>query len=238
VQAILPAWTEPDAALHARLAEAIDPERRVLAALERITPVSGRRIADVGTGIGHYPMLLARRAGRTYGIESDPELLAVARHRAATSHQPNIRIVEGEPTALPLRDEAVDIVLSGRIEPDDRWLPAITESLRVLRRGGRLVVIGYYGRDDVASLLEPEVVRHALEATRRRTGWWLRHGFKIKVVHVRIDLGDEATAYELLPRLYGDRGRAYLMGPHGRSLRLNLGMYHRAKEAGADHPEP
>jgi SAM-dependent methyltransferase len=229
VRAILPAWTEPDAELHARLGEVIDPERRVLAALERIVPLSGKRIADVGTGIGHYPMLLARRTGRTYGIESDPALLAAARLRAGAAHQPNIRIVAGDPEHLPLRDGAVDVVLSGTIEPDDASLPAIAEALRVLRPGGRLVVIGYYGRDDVASLLEPEVVAHALVATQRRSGWWQRHGFKIKVVHSRIDLHDPATAVELLPRLYGDRGRAFVMGPHRPSLVLKLGLYHRAR---------
>jgi SAM-dependent methyltransferase len=229
---ILPAWTEADAALHARLGAAIDPERKVLEALERITPISGKRIADVGTGIGHYPMLLARRTGRTYGVESDPELLAAARRRAVASHQPNIRIVEGDIGSLPLRDGAVDIVLTSTIEPEDASAAAIAEALRVLRPGGRLVVIGYYGRDDVSDLLEPEVVAHALEATRRRTGWWLRNGFKIKVVHARLDLGDVATAQELLPRLYGDRGRAFLMRPHRASLRLNLGLYHLERPSG------
>jgi SAM-dependent methyltransferase len=228
---ILPDWTDLDPDLHARLAAAIDPDGKVLAALERITPIGGRRIADVGTGIGHYPMLLARRTGRTYGIESDPSLLAEARRRAVDAHQPNIRIVEGEPTALPLRDGAVDIVLSSRIDPDDRSLPAIAEARRVLRPGGRLIVIGHYGRDDVASLLEPEVVEHIMEATQRRTGWWLRNGFKIKVVHAKLDLGDTGTAHELLPRLYGDRGRAYLMGAHRLSLRLNLGLFHLAMPA-------
>lgn len=227
---ILPPWTDADPELHERLGAAIDPERRILAALERITPISGRRLADVGTGIGHFPMLLARRTGRTYGIESDPALLAEARRRTAASHQPNLRIVEGEPTALPLRDATVDIVLTSLIEPDDASLPAVAEAMRVLRPGGRLVVIGYYGRDDVSALLEPEVVAHAREATQRRTGWWLRHGFKIKVVHARLDLGDPATAHELLPRLYGDRGRAFLMRPHRPSLKLNLGLYHRALE--------
>jgi SAM-dependent methyltransferase len=229
MRAILPAWTEMDAALHARLGEVIDPERKVLAALERIVPLAGKRIADVGTGIGHYPMLLARHTGRTYGIESDPALLDVARERASAAHQPNLRIVEGGPEALPLRDGAVDVVLSGLIDPDDASLPAIAEMLRVLRPGGRLIVLGYYGRDEVASLLEPEVVAHALDATRRRSGWWLRHGFKIKVVHSRLDLSDPAIALELLPRLYGDRGRAFLMAPHPASLTLKLGLYHLGK---------
>jgi SAM-dependent methyltransferase len=229
VRAILPAWTDADAELHARLGDMVDPERKVLAALERITPISGKRIADVGTGIGHYPMLLARRTGRTYGIEADAELRDEARRRAADAHQPNIRIVAGEPERLPLRDGAVDIVLSGTIDPDDASLPAIAEALRVLRPGGRLVVIGYYGRDDLASLLEPEVVAHAFAATQRRTGWWLRNGFKIKVVHTRIDLSDAAMALELLPRLYGDRGRAYLMGPHPPSFELKVALYHRGR---------
>ena len=223
---ILPPWTDSDPVLHARLGAAIDPDRKVLGALERIVPLSGKRIADVGTGIGHYPMLLARRMGRTYGVESDPTLLAEARRRASDSHQPNIRIVEGVPTSLPLRDGAVDIVLTSLVDPEDGSLPAIEEARRVLRPGGRLIVIGHYGRDDVSSLLEPEVVEHAMDATRRRTGWWLRHGFKIKVVHARLDLGDATTAHDLLPRLYGDRGRAYLMQGHGPSLRLNLGLFH------------
>jgi SAM-dependent methyltransferase len=227
--ALLPPSTDADPELRARLGEVIDPDRKVLAALERILPLSGKRIADVGTGIGHYPMLLARRTGRTYGIESDPALLAAARARAGAAHQPNIRIVEGEAVSLPLRDGAVDLVLSGTIEPEDGSLPAIAEALRVLRPGGRLVVIGYYGRDDVRSLLEPEVVEHALQATHRRSGWWLRHGFKIKVVHARLDLHDEETAQELLIRLFGDRGRAYLMGPHRTSLELKLGLFHLAK---------
>lgn len=229
MRAILPPWTDPDPLLLEQLGEIIDPDRRVLAALERIVPLSGKRIADVGTGIGHYPMLLARRTGRTYGIEARPEMLEVARRRAEDAHQPNIRIVEGGGDHLPLRDGAVDVVLSGEIDPDDRYLPAIAEAMRVLRPNGRLVVIGYYGRDDIAGLLDPEAVERALDATQRRSGWWLRHGFKIKVVHSRIELHDDRTAAEVLPRLYGDRGRAFLAAPHPLSLRLRLGLYHLAR---------
>lgn len=230
MRAILPAWAQSDPELLARLGGLIDPERKILGALERITPLSGRRIADIGTGIGHYPMLLARRTGRTYGIEADEDLRAAARLRAGEAHQPNIRIVAGEPDRLPLRDGAVDVVLSGTITPYDVAIPSIDEAMRVLRPGGRLVVIGYYGRDDFASLLEPEVVEHALEATQRRSGWWLRNGFKIKVVHSCMALPDEEVALELLPLLYGDRGRAYLMSPHPLNLSLKFGLYHRGPD--------
>jgi SAM-dependent methyltransferase len=230
MRGILPAWTEPDPELYRQIGEMVDPGRKVLAALERIVPLSGKRIADVGTGIGHYPMLLARRTARTYGIESDPALLDEARQRASAAHQPNIRMIEGEARALPLRDGAVDVVLHGLIEAEDAWLPAIGEALRVIRPGGRLVVMGYYGRDDVAPLLEPEVVAEARHATQRRTGWWLRHGFKIKVVHARLDLRDAEAAHEILPRLYGDRARAFLMTAHPPMPELKLGLYHMARE--------
>jgi SAM-dependent methyltransferase len=231
MRGILPAWTEPDPELYRRLGEMVDPGRKVLAALERIVPLSGKRIADVGTGIGHYPMLLARRTARTYGIESEPALLEEARNRATAAHQPNIRMVEGEPTALPLRDGAVDVVLHGLIEADDGWLPAINEALRVIRPGGRLVVIGYYGRDDVGPLLEPEVVAEARHATQRKSGWWLRHGFQIKVVHARLDLRDAELAHAILPRLYGDRARAFLMSSYPAMPELKLGLYHLGKAA-------
>ena len=93
----------------------------------------------------------------------------------------------------------------------------------MLRPGGRLMVIGYYGRDDMAGLLEPEVVEHARQATQRRIGWWLRHGFKIKVVHTRVDLHDEAAAMELLP-LPVRRPRPRLPdGPHPRQPRPQPG---------------
>jgi protein-L-isoaspartate O-methyltransferase len=228
-RAILPAWTEIDPELHARLGDVIDPDRKVLAALERIVPLAGKRIADVGTGIGHYPMLLARRTGRTYGVESDPVLLDVARRRADASHQPNLRIVEGGLDQLPLRDEAVDVVLCGLIEADDSSLPGIAELLRILRPGGRLVVIGYYGRDQVATLLEPEVVAQAQEATQRRTGWWLRHGAGSRSCTAVSISPTRQPPRSSLPRLCGERGRAFLTAPHPAFLTLKLGLFHLIK---------
>ena len=147
---ILPPWTDSDPVLHARLGAAIDPDRKVLGALERIVPLSGKRIADVGTGIGHYPMLLARRMGRTYGVESDPTLLAEARRRASDSHQPNIRIVEGVPIVIVRDGVPVDAALQMERIPFAEVLEAARQNgvedlaeirLAVLEVNGRISVI-------------------------------------------------------------------------------------------------
>lgn len=231
MSSFLPVWQDASPETYRRLGEIIDPDRKILAGIERIVPLAGKRLADVGTGIGHYPMMLARHTGRTYGIESDPQLRAVAVRRARATHQPNLRIVEGSPEKLPLRDASVDVVLDGSLEPDDGSLARIDEAFRVLRPGGYLIAIGNYGRDEAGRLLEPEVLQRAVEASHYKRGWWVRHGFKVKVIHTRIDLRDEEAAHELLPRLYGERGVAFLMGPHRPSLELQLALYHRQKPA-------
>ena len=61
---------------------------------------------------------------------------------------------------------------------------------------------------------------------------WVEHAYwpKIKVVHCRLDLSDAETTRELLPRLYGDRGRAFLLTPYPPSLELRLGLFHLAKD--------
>ncbi len=147
--AILPAWTDADPALHDRLTAAIDPDRKVLAALERIVPLGGKRIADIGTGIGHFPMLLARRTGRTYGIESDPDLLAEARRRAgrvASAEHPDRR-GPGDPAPAP--------GWRGGCRPDGR-----DRSRRHLPPGDR--------RGDARAASRGAPDRHRLLRTRRR----------------------------------------------------------------------
>ena len=213
------------------------------AATDILWELSGRRYSGVRTVTETYKQLAPQELdsglptpvldrGTVRNVYSSCETCGCS-HLVKLRGQPvrEIEAVRFNDTRIPLRTGAVDVVLMADIWPDDTSLPAIAEGLRVIRPGGRLIVIGYYGRDDVAPLLEPETVALAIEATQRRSVWWLRNGFKIKVVHARVDVSDADLAHELLPRLYGDRGRAWLMGPHGSSLRLNLGLFHRGPEA-------
>lgn len=92
----------------------------------------------IGTGrnLPHYP-----EGVRLTGLELTPEMLAIARQRAKDlGREPDLRI--GDAQALEFADESFDtvIITFGLCTiPDDR--AAASEAFRVLRPGGRLVLV-------------------------------------------------------------------------------------------------
>jgi SAM-dependent methyltransferase len=185
-------------------------------------------VVDLGAGTGRASLAMAARGWRVTAVEPGKAMLSLLRDRASDDGLV-VSTIEADAEATGLDPMSVDLVTAAQAFHWFAQEEALAEITRILRPGGRLVVIGYYGRDQVATLLEPEVVALARDATQRRTGWWLRHGFRIKVVHSRLDISDPATALELLPRLYGERGRAFLTAPHPAFLTLKLGLFHLIK---------
>jgi ubiquinone/menaquinone biosynthesis C-methylase UbiE len=92
----------------------------------------------VGTGrnLPHYPPDV-----RLTGIEFSPEMLEIARRRAAELGR-DVDLRLGDAQALEFADESFDtviITLALCTIPDDR--KAVSEARRVLRPGGRLVLL-------------------------------------------------------------------------------------------------
>ncbi len=76
--------------------------------IEAVGPRQGDRILDLGSGLGQFTALMARRAGRgalAVGIERDPKQLAAAR-KMLRSHGVgrNLEFRSGDVTALSLGD--------------------------------------------------------------------------------------------------------------------------------------
>jgi ubiquinone/menaquinone biosynthesis C-methylase UbiE len=106
---------------------------------------------DVGCGTGFLSLELAVRGHRVTGIDFAPAMLASARRKAA-EHGFAIRFEEADAEQLPFAAQSFDIVVSRHL----LWtLPhpeaAVDEWIRVLRRGGRLVVID--GQFDPSALM-------------------------------------------------------------------------------------
>ncbi len=109
-------------------------QERRLNLIRRHVPLEGRRILDVGCGLGMYVARFRQFSDAVYGVDVDPEKVA-----QASLTLPNI--YEAAAEALPFPDASFDVVLLHEVlehVEDDRM--AVAEAYRCLVTGGHVVI--------------------------------------------------------------------------------------------------
>jgi len=195
-----------NAVLAGRLLRSLDVEGKVPRALEALGPVGGREVILLGGG--------PTRAGQ---LEALGATVSIARDWG------------GDPdggVAPDHADASVDAAVSYWSGFRSGDLAELHEADRVLRNGGRLLVVHDYGRDDVSRLRGdlPEYGKWS-----RRNGWFLTNGFKIRVVHCfwTFDSMDDASSF--LGESFGAEGLALAATLKRPRLSYNVAIYHRTK---------
>jgi SAM-dependent methyltransferase len=110
----------------------------LLAALEGTT---GRRLADIGGGTGNYSLALKQQGWTPVVIDRSPEMLA----RAAAK---GLETVQADAQRLPFDEASFDaaMMISMLHHVEDRPA-ALAEARRIVRPGGRLVLMGFTRED-------------------------------------------------------------------------------------------
>lgn len=97
-------------------------------------------VADLGCGTGAMVAMLAPHVARVIGVDASAEMLAAAGERTASLD--NIELRAGSLESLPLDDRSVDAALLTLVL---HHLPspaaALVEAARVLKPGGRLLIV-------------------------------------------------------------------------------------------------
>ncbi|MHB8376932.1 MAG: class I SAM-dependent methyltransferase [Dehalococcoidia bacterium] len=107
---------------------------RRLNLIRHYAPLEGRRILDIGCGLGVYVRKFREFSDRVVGIDIDPRRL-----REGAKTTPGLLLGGGE--RLPFRDGAFDIVvLNEVIEHVRDDAAALREALRVIGPGGHIFV--------------------------------------------------------------------------------------------------
>jgi ubiquinone/menaquinone biosynthesis C-methylase UbiE len=123
----------------------------------------GETVLDLGSGGGIDVLLSARRVGPTgfaYGLDMTDEMLALAEQNRAAQGTANVQFLKGHIEAIPLPDNAVDVIISNcviNLSADKGQV--LREAFRVLRPGGRFAV-----SDVVIQGELPASVRQDIEA--------------------------------------------------------------------------
>jgi len=126
-------------------------------------------VADLGAGEGLISQLLAHRAKQVWCIDNSPRMVEVGTELARKNGLANLAYKLGDIEQVPLADRSVDLaILSQALHHAQHPQTAVNEALRILRPGGRLLVL--------------DLKEHGFEKARDLyADVWL--GFKESVLH-------------------------------------------------------
>jgi SAM-dependent methyltransferase len=164
--------------------QAFERAGHVLAAMRGLGDWAGRTIVDLGCGTGYWLPVYAGEASHVLGVEPDSRLRAAAARRVAGLGSGRavgsgaVDVLAGSAEHIPLADDAVDVVharFAYFFPPGTE--AGLAEVLRVLRPGGRLVVVDNdYRWGEFADLLAGSATKPPLETAANADQWWSERG--------------------------------------------------------------
>jgi ubiquinone/menaquinone biosynthesis C-methylase UbiE len=130
--------------------------------LSRVAGAEPLRVLDVGCGTGFVALRFAELGHTVTGIDLSPQMIERAREKADAEGRP-IDFRVGDATKLPLADASYDVVVARHVIwnlPEPRR--GLEEWLRVLRPGGRLVLVeGKWADNEAAARAQARPVSRA-----------------------------------------------------------------------------
>jgi hypothetical protein len=206
----------PTTALEEAFLRVVDAEGKLIAALEDLGPVAGRDVVLLDAGRGFHARELSDIGARVRSVAFPPhcdEASAVA-------------LID----ELPAGEADTVIILWSELAAPGSALVAVAE--RLLRPGGRLLLVHDYGRDDVWSLW-PGLHARQVEWSMRR-GPFLGAGFRVRVIHCWWTFQSIEQARELLESGFGELGVELADRMKRPRLEYQIAIYHRAVPGPAD----
>jgi len=128
-------------------------------------------LLDIGTGTGRILELLAADIKSGIGIDQSREMLAVARAKLENAAA-NCSVRQGDFYQIPFADESFDLAIVHQVlHYADDPERALAEAARVLRPGGRLVVVDF-APHDLEDLRAEHQHRRLGFADKEFAGWF------------------------------------------------------------------
>ncbi len=118
------------------------------AILEAVEGQQFERIVDLGTGTGRMLTLLAPLTKEAEGLDLSHHMLTVARANLNRAEARNARVRQGDVTDTPFETASADLVIVHQVlhyleNPE----AVLSEAARILKPGGRLLVIDFAPHD-------------------------------------------------------------------------------------------
>lgn len=128
---------------------------------------------DLGTGTGRMLEVFADRIGEGIGIDQSRPMLGFARARLERAGLDHCQVRLGDILHLPYGDASADLVVVHQvIHYFDDPVPVLAEAERVLRPGGRVLVVDFAPHE--LEFLRTDFAHRRLGFSRRQMASWLK----------------------------------------------------------------
>jgi ubiquinone/menaquinone biosynthesis C-methylase UbiE len=129
-------------------------------------------VVDLGTGTGRILELFAAHAKALHGIDSSRDMLAIARAALERQKIRHAELRQADIFALPLADATADVVTIHQVLHFlDEPLKALLEARRILRPGGKLLIVDFAPHE--LELLRDEHAHRRLGISAEQMMAWL-----------------------------------------------------------------
>jgi ArsR family transcriptional regulator len=173
-----------------------DDTQRARAIARLVSP--GLVVADIGTGTGILAKDLSRCGASVIAVDNSRRMLAAARAKLDAEGIAGVELRHGDATSLPIADGEVDAALAHMVlqyvaSPAE----AIREMARVVRPGGRVVVVDFVENDRTWMKEELGVLWQGFDPAIVQ-GWLESAG----LVDARVEVVEPATRGSDLPSTF------------------------------------
>ena len=193
--------------LRERLAQVVDVEGKLPRAIDALAPLDGRQVVLVSF---------------------DPDRPARQLTELGAHVVPVERLDDAAGMPPCFADAVVSLWTAFRGPSAEELAADAAAADRLLRPGGRLIVVHDYGRDDV-SRLRGDLPEYGLWT--RRDGPFLRSGFRIRVLHCWWTFGSLEEARDFLGVAFGPAGEDLASQLRRPRLSYSVALYHRERLA-------
>ncbi len=169
-----------------------DYQGSLLPAIERLQPLDGATAAEFGCGTGRVTALLAGKVKRLHAFDLNYAMLRAARDRRRREKWSGVSLAQADSRQMPVRSGWADFAIEGWAflhiavwNPDDWQVQlgrALDEMQRLVRPGGRMILIETLGTGEASPNPEPRFreVYDFLEAERGFRMEWIRTDYRFE----------------------------------------------------------
>ncbi len=142
-----------------------DYQQELLAAIQHIMPLAGTRAAEFGAGTGRITGLLTGHVRHLYAFDLTLPMLRVAQYKQNKHGWKNVSLAQADSRRMPVLSNNADFAIEGWAflqiavwHPQDWQVQldrALEEMQRVVRPGGRMILIETLGTGEQVPKVEP-----------------------------------------------------------------------------------